>query len=126
MASLCSENRTRLRASGCFIHQKLPRRADSLIACRWISDLPSSFESSNLELVDSFRLPPIDDLRKASTDNYMVGLEEIGAIATDKSTALLGSHKEFRVLLANAVQEAQQGVSLGIDMVVAVGRKPTS
>lgn len=34
-------------------------------------------------------------------------------------------HKEFRELLTNAVQEVQQGVSLGIDMVVAVGKKPT-
>ena len=56
----------------------------------------------------------------------MVGMEEIGAIATDKSTALLGSHEEFRELLTNAVQEAQQGVSLGINTFVAVGRKPTS
>lgn len=55
----------------------------------------------------------------------MMALEEVGAIATDKSTTLLGSHKEFRELLTNAVQEVQQGVSLGIDMVVAVGKKTT-
>ena len=94
--------------------------------CRWVFGLPSNFKSSNLELVDSFRLPPIDDLRKAYTDNYMVGMEELGAIATDKSAALLGSHEEFQELPKKAVQETQQGVSLEIDMVVAVGRKPTS
>lgn len=56
----------------------------------------------------------------------MVALEDIGAIATDKSTALLGSHEDFRELFTNAAHEAQQGVSLGMDMVVAVGRKTTS
>ena len=53
----------------------------------------------------------------------MLGIEEIGANAAERSSALLGSHEEFRELLKNAVQENQQGVSLEIDMVVVVGRK---
>ena len=95
------------------------------MTCRWVTKLPSSFQLSNLELVDTVRPPPVDALRKASTDNYMLGLEEIGAIAADRSTELLGSHEEFRDLMKNAVQETQQGVSLEINMVVLVGRKPT-
>ena len=55
----------------------------------------------------------------------MLGIEEIGAIAAEKSSALLGSHEEFQELLKNAVQENQQGVSLEIDMVMVVGRKAT-
>ena len=54
----------------------------------------------------------------------MLGIEEIGTIAAGKSNALTGSREEFRELLKNAVQENQRGVSLGIDMVVVVGRKP--
>ena len=75
--------------------------------------------------MDCFRRPPIDDLRKATTDNFLMGLEEIGAIATSKSIALLGSHEEYKELFKNAVLETQQGVSLGLDAIVAVGRKPT-
>lgn len=89
-----------------------------------ISNLSSSFKSSDLELVNSIRLPPpINDICKASTDNYISDIEEIGAIAAGKSSASVGSHEEFRELLKNAVQENQQGVSLEIDMVVVVGRK---
>lgn len=55
-----------------------------------------------------------------------MALEEIGAIAASKSTELLGSHEEFRELFRNAVLETQQGVSIGMDMVVVVGRKPTN
>ena len=56
----------------------------------------------------------------------MLGLEEIGANAADRSTPLLESHEGFRELFKDATRETQQGVSLGVDMVVAVGRKPTS
>ncbi|CAF9937756.1 hypothetical protein IMSHALPRED_000534 [Imshaugia aleurites] len=92
---------------------------------RWVSELSSSFNTSNLQVVDSLRLPPIDDLRKATTDNFMVGFEEIGGIAAGKSSELLGSHEEFRELFRKAIEETQQGVSLGLDMVEVVGRKPT-
>ena len=54
----------------------------------------------------------------------MLAIEEIGAIAAEKPSALLGSHENFREVLKNAVKENQQGVSLEIDMVVVVGRKP--
>ena len=53
----------------------------------------------------------------------MLGIEEIGAIAAEKSSAFVGSHEEFRELLKNAVRENQRGVSLEIEMVVVVGRK---
>ena len=107
-----------------FLSPKSKPRADSLPLRRWVSELPANFKSSNLEIVDSFRHPLIDELRKASTDQLMMALEEIGAIAAGKSAPLLGSHEEFRELFKNAVVETQQGVSVGMDMVVAVGRKP--
>ena len=92
-----------------------------MILCRWISELSSHFKSVNLEVLDSSRFQPIDDLRKAWTDNCMMGMEEVGVNASD---TLEGSEEDFRELLRSAVQETQQGVSFGIDMVVAVGRKP--
>lgn len=107
-----------------FFSQKSKPRADSLPLRRWVSELPANFKSSNLEIVDSLRHPLIDELRKASTDQIMMALEEIGAIAAGKSAPLLGSHEKFRELFKNAVVETQQGVSVGMDMVVAVGRKP--
>lgn len=56
----------------------------------------------------------------------MLGMEEIGVIAASKSSELPGSQAQVHALFKNAVQETQQGVSLGTDMIVAVGRKPPS
>ncbi len=50
-----------------------------------------------------------------------MGMEEIGV---GLSTMVLGSYEKFCKLLKRSVLEAQQGVSLGMDMVVAVGQKP--
>ena len=97
-----------------------------LLICRWIPELALSFNSTNLKLVDTFRLRPVDALRKISTDNYMMGMEEIGVIAASKSREMPGAQAQLHELFKNAVQETQQGVSLGTDMIVAVGRKPPS
>ena len=56
----------------------------------------------------------------------MLGLEEIDVLAARKSSELPGSQAQVRELFKNAIQETQQGVSLGADMIVAVGRKPPS
>lgn len=74
-------------------------------------------------MIDSFRLPISNELRKASTDNFIVALEAIGAIAAQKDSTLLGSHDDFRALFRKAVLETQQGVTISMDMIVAVGRK---
>ena len=75
-------------------------------------------------MVDSFRLPFSDGQRKGSTDNYLTALGGVGALAAGKDTALLGSDEEFRTLSGKVLQETQSGVSISIEMVVAVGRKP--
>ena len=94
--------------------------------CSWLSNLYAIFEKNGLEVVDSFRLPISDELRKASTDNFVVALEGIGAIAAGKDSTLLGSHEDFRVLFRKAVLETQAGVTISMDMIVAVGKKPTN
>ena len=100
-------------------------RTDDVI-CRWVAELPTTFLSNNIELIGFTRFPPVNDLRKATTDNYLMGMEDIGVMAASKPSALLGSHEEFRDLFTKAVQETEQGVSLELDMIVVVGRKPTS
>ena len=55
----------------------------------------------------------------------MICLEEVVTIAASKSIALLVSHDKFRELFKSASLETQQGVSMGLDMVVTVGRNPT-
>lgn len=92
--------------------------------CRYISSLADVFVSNQLEVIDSFRLPITDHLRRASTDNFIMALEEIGSIASAKNVDLLGTPENFRELWKRAVMETERGVSIGMDMVVIVGRKP--
>ena len=47
-------------------------------------------------------------------------------MAASKVTDLLGSDEEFRELFKKAFLGTQQGVSTGMDTVVALGRKPIS
>lgn len=55
-----------------------------------------------------------------------MALEGIGAIAAGKDSALLGTHEEFRKLFRKAVLETQDGVTISMDMIVAIGRKPVA
>lgn len=75
-------------------------------------------------VVDKARLPIIDDLRKASTDNFVTALEEIGHVVPERGGKVgeLGT-KEFAELFNKAVQEMQRGVSLCMDMVTVLAKK---
>ena len=99
------------------------RPADSFSSRRWISDLLSAFQSSNLDILASSHLRPIDDLRKPFTDAFLMVFDEIGANAPP---AWLGLREDLQELFENAVRETERGVSFGVDMVVVVGRKPTN
>lgn len=74
-------------------------------------------------MVDSSRLPIGDELRKASTDNFVVALEGIGAIVAGKDSALLVSYEESKTLFKKAVLETQDGVTISMDMIMAGGTK---
>ncbi len=52
-----------------------------------------------------------------------MALEEIGAIASAKDVELLGTWDDYRALWQRALMETERGVSIGMDMVVIVGRK---
>lgn len=77
-------------------------------------------------MVDSSRLPISDELRKASTDNFVVALEGIGAIVAGKDSALLVSYEESKTLFKKAVLETHDGVTISMDMVMAGGTKPAA
>ena len=77
-------------------------------------------------MVDSSRLPISDELRKASTDNFVVALEGIGAIVAGKDSALLVSYEESKTLSKKAILETQDGVTISVEMIMAGGTKPAA
>lgn len=91
---------------------------------QWISELDDIFTSHGVEVLYSHRQTISDDLSKASTDNWLMGLEEFGNVATARVVdGPLGTREEFEGMYADMVRETTRGVSITMDMVVAVGRK---
>ncbi|KAJ8070147.1 hypothetical protein OCU04_000539 [Sclerotinia nivalis] len=60
-----------------------------------------------------------DELGHMSTDNFLMGLEDLGYVVSEKA---LGDRKEYRQALNKAVLETRKGVIISMDMVVAVCR----
>ncbi|KAL9002012.1 MAG: hypothetical protein Q9188_005039 [Gyalolechia gomerana] len=62
-------------------------------------------------------------VKGASTDNWLMGLEEFGNVATSRTVGPLGTRDAFDSIYADMVRETTRGVSIAMDMVVVVGRK---
>lgn len=84
-----------------------------------------SLSQHGLTLVDYSRLGCTDLLRKAATDDIMMGLEEVGffIIGREGEAGAQISSEEYSALLKKVEAETQAGVALWLDMLVVVGRK---
>ncbi|KAL8713257.1 MAG: hypothetical protein Q9225_006813 [Loekoesia sp. 1 TL-2023] len=89
----------------------------------WISDLERVCSSYHLNPIYSIRRSTGDDLRKASTDNWLMGLEEFCTVATARVRGPLGTRNEFVELFNKVVAETANGVSIAMDMIVVVAVK---
>ncbi|TGO25835.1 hypothetical protein BPAE_0071g00060 [Botrytis paeoniae] len=83
----------------------------------WISDLAEICNQQGLKVVDSFRLPCNDILRQMTTDNYLMGLEDLGYVVSERA---LGERTAYRQAFNKAVLEMRKGVSISMDMIVVV------
>ncbi|KAF4634393.1 hypothetical protein G7Y89_g3729 [Cudoniella acicularis] len=72
----------------------------------WISNLSNIFEEKKLAVVESVRLPISDSLRHMSTDNFLMGLNDLGYVVSEK---ILGPRNEYREALNKAVGETRKG-----------------
>ncbi|OCK76708.1 hypothetical protein K432DRAFT_335180 [Lepidopterella palustris CBS 459.81] len=92
----------------------------------WVSQLAEHFQKNGFAVRDSIRLPISDELRKASTDNFLMGLEDMGKVLTERDERILESKRQFNENFMQALQETGKGVSLHMEMVIVVGRKDPS
>ncbi|KAI9708926.1 MAG: hypothetical protein M1820_003620 [Bogoriella megaspora] len=90
---------------------------------QWLSDLPGLLHEHKLEVLDRFRLPISDDLRKPSTDIFVIGLEAMGRLAGERDGRLIGTSQSWEQLFHGLIEEVSSGVTISMDMVVALGRK---
>ncbi|KAF7894746.1 uncharacterized protein EAF01_010196 [Botrytis porri] len=83
----------------------------------WISKLAEICNQQGLKVFDSFRLPCNDILRQMTTDNFLMGLEDLGYVVSDRA---LGERTEYRQAFNKAVLETRERDSVSMDMVVVV------
>jgi hypothetical protein len=89
----------------------------------WIEDLGKIFQEHGFDLLEHKRMDVKKELRKTMTDSLLMTLHHVSRIAV-RNGCLVGTDKNWEQLWTNAGEEVEQGVSLTMDMLITVGRKP--
>ncbi len=89
----------------------------------WSSNLGSIFAEHGLEVVEDTRMDVKKELRKAMTDSLLMMFEHVATLAV-RDGCMVGTDKNWADLWNKAGQEIDNGVSITMQMMVRVGRKP--
>jgi hypothetical protein len=89
----------------------------------WIENLGKLFQEHGLELLEHKRMHVKKELRKTMTDSLLMMLHHVSRIAV-RNGCMVGTDKNWEQLETNAGPEIEQGVSLTMNMMITVGRKP--
>jgi hypothetical protein len=89
----------------------------------WLRRLGPLFEQEGFEVVDEKRMHVKKELRSVMTITLLMIHAHVARVAVHNSR-LVGTEKNWGEVWTKAGEEIAQGVSLAMDMIVAVGRKP--
>jgi hypothetical protein len=89
----------------------------------WIENLGKIFQEHGLELLEHKRMDVKKELRKTMTDSLLMTLHHVSRIAV-RNGCLVGTDKNWEQLWTSSGEEVEKGVSLTMDMLITVGRKP--
>jgi hypothetical protein len=81
------------------------------------------FQEHGLEVVEHKRMDGKKELRTTMTDSFLMTLQSIARIAV-RNSCLVGTNKNWEELWRNAEDDIERGVSVTMDMLATVGRKP--
>ncbi|KAL8825947.1 MAG: hypothetical protein Q9191_004101 [Dirinaria sp. TL-2023a] len=90
---------------------------------RWLSNLSDRLSEQGLRVTESKRFGPMDKVRKAATDDWMVALEETMFVILNRSSESEDAKRRFADLLKKTVEETKGGVGMWIDWLIVVGVK---
>lgn len=76
-----------------------------------------------MNIIGYRRFGPKDKVRKASTDNWMMALEETMFVILSRSSETGEAKERFGNLLQKTIEETQAGVGMWIDWLTVVGVK---
>jgi hypothetical protein len=89
----------------------------------WICDLGKIFKNHGLELLADTRMDVKKEVRKPMTDSLLMMYDNVSRVAV-RDGCMPGTDKEWAKLWNAAGREIEEGVSIVMDMIVCVGRKP--
>jgi hypothetical protein len=89
----------------------------------WLGQFGSLFKQHGMEVIDDIRMDVKKELRSVMTVSLLMIHVHIARIAV-RNGCLVGTDKNWEEVWTKAGEEIGQGVSITMDMVVAVGRKP--
>lgn len=94
---------------------------------RWVSELDKVFKQQGLDVLSYTRLPIHDDIAKPWTEMQLMATwdihEKVIVPAALKDSNASPSADEWREMYRKLVEEVNQGMSIRMDMIVAVGKK---
>lgn len=89
----------------------------------WLQQLGKLFEQHGFELIDEKRMSVKKELRSVMTTSLLMIQAHVARIAV-RDGCMIGTNKSWEEVWTKAGEELKEGVSLTMDMIVAVGRKP--
>jgi SAM-dependent methyltransferase len=111
-------------AAGDLVAVSLQSQAAGLnLKYSWLQRLGSLFEEQGFELVEQKRMDVKKELRNVMSVSFIMIHAHIARIAV-RNGCLLGTDKNWEEVWTKAGEDFANGVSLTMDMVYAVGRKP--
>ena len=100
---------------------------DAKVWLRWVSELSKIFEQHGLDVLSYSRIPIHDDLAKPWTEMQLMATWDIQenfiVPAALKDPSASPNAEEWREMYHKLVEEVSQGLSIRMDIIVAVGKR---
>lgn len=90
----------------------------------WVPNLPQTFKTVGLELIEALQLPDTPALRKSRTEKDFFGIQALGRTMGPRMPQIMGQPEDYQELTSKVWQEIQQGAHITTDSWCVVGRKP--
>jgi hypothetical protein len=89
----------------------------------WLERLGPLFQENGLEVIDDQRMTVKKELPSVMIASFLMIHAHVARVAV-RDGCMVGTNKNWNEVWTKAGEEIGQGVSLTMDMIVVVGRKP--
>jgi SAM-dependent methyltransferase len=90
----------------------------------WEDNLGGIFQEHGFDLVEHKRMDVKMELRKPMSDSLLMAMHHAARIVVGADGCMVGTDRTWEELRTEAAREIERGVTITMDMMVTVGRKP--